>query len=38
MPMSKRLGAESVGTFWLAPIAGGILGGVVCRFLGGTNQ
>lgn len=38
MPMSKRLGAESVGTFWLAPIVGGILGGVVYKFLGGAKQ
>ena len=36
MPMSKKLTAEFIGTFWLfwvAPIIGAVLAGLVYRFL-----
>jgi glycerol uptake facilitator-like aquaporin len=32
MTLSKKLGAEFIGTFWLAPILGAILAGIVYRW------
>ncbi len=32
MSLGKRAGAEFIGTFWLAPLAGAMLAGVVYRW------
>ena len=38
MDMSKRFGAELIGTFWVAPTVGAILAGAIYRWLGGEKR
>lgn len=37
MSHTKRVAAEFLGTFWLAPIAGGALGGIAYHALVGPK-
>ena len=34
----KKYGAEFLGTFWLAPLVGGLFGASIYRFIGGTEN
>ena len=34
----KKYVAEFIGTFWLAPIAGGVLGALIYNFIGSEDE
>ena len=36
--MTRKLGAEFIGTFWLAPLVGAALAGITYRWLGGDEH
>jgi glycerol uptake facilitator-like aquaporin len=34
----NKYGAEFFGSFWLAPLVGGLLGAAIYRFIGSTDD